>query len=214
MYLIYPFVCLSHLVLVKYYQWGKQPDSSTSLSWLPLQDVRPAGLPLLQRSVRHQARWLPGKTKTWQTLQVIICVHAHNPDLSSVWITTSFVWSHAAGSKSSALSFLSTATEINLLVLFKGVKKGHFKFLLSRLKGKKKKGDLRKYAESLPVTDCLPSISLHITRINSLLFMRLNRDHFYKLVRSMTLDFDFLPVPASMQSSANCLLGAITSHST
>lgn len=131
------------------------------------------------------------RLKTWQTLQVIICVHAHNPDLSSVWITTSFVWSHAAGSKSSALSFLSTATEINLLVLFKGVKKGHFKFLLSRLKGKKKKGDLRKYAESLPVTDCLPSISLHITRINSLLFMRLNRDHFYKLVRSMTLDFDF-----------------------
>lgn len=154
------------------------------------------------------------RLKTWQTLQVIICVHAHNPDLSSVWITTSFVWSHAAGSKSSALSFLSTATEINLLVLFKRVKKGHFKFLLSRLKGKKKKGDLRKYAESLPVTDCLPSISLHITRINSLLFMRLNRDHFYKLVRSMTLDFDFLPVPASMQSSANCLLGAITSHST
>lgn len=152
------------------------------------------------------------RLKTWQTLQVIICVHAHNPDLSSVWITTSFVWSHAAGSKSSALSFLSTTTEINLLVLFKGVKKGHFKFLLSRLKGKK--GHLRKYAESLPVTDCLPSISLHITRINSLLFMRLNRDHFYKLVRSMTLDFDFLPVPASMQSSANCLLGAITSHST
>lgn len=47
----------------------------------------------------------------------------------------------------------------------RGLKKGHFKFLLSRLKGKK--GDLRKYAESLPVTDCLPSISLHITRINS-----------------------------------------------
>lgn len=82
------------------------------------------------------------RLKTWQTLQVIICVHAHNPDLSSVWITTSFVWSHAAGSKSSALSFLTTATEINLLVLFKGVKKGHFKFLLSRLKGEKKKKEI------------------------------------------------------------------------
>lgn len=205
MYLIYPFVCLSHLVLVKYYQWGKQPDSSTSLSWLPLQDVRPAGLPLLQRSVRHQARWLPGKTKTWQTMQVIICVHVHNPDLSSVWITTSFVWSHAAGSKSSALSFLSTATEINLLVLFKGVKKGHFKFLLSRLKGKK-----RRFKKICWVTSChwLPAqyFPAHNPHKLTLLFMRLIRDNFYKLVRSMTLDFDVLPVPASMQSSANCLL--------
>lgn len=46
-------------------QWGKQLDSSTSLSWLPLQDLRPTGLPLLQGSVRYQTRRLPGKTKTW-----------------------------------------------------------------------------------------------------------------------------------------------------
>lgn len=43
-------------------QWGKQLDASTPLSWFPLQNLRPAGLPLLQGSVWHQTRWLPGKT--------------------------------------------------------------------------------------------------------------------------------------------------------
>lgn len=44
------------------WQRGKQPDPGTPLPRLPLQDLRSPGLPLLQRSVRHQTRRLPGET--------------------------------------------------------------------------------------------------------------------------------------------------------
>lgn len=52
-----------------FHQWREQPDTGAPLPRLPLQNLRPAGLPLLPGALRDQTRWLPGRSKhcTWST---------------------------------------------------------------------------------------------------------------------------------------------------
>lgn len=84
---MYLFFCfLARWVLHSTFQWGKQPDPSTPLSWLPLQDLRPAGLPLLQGSVRYQTGWLPGKTKAPAETQPVIIA------FTLLWMINQLIW--------------------------------------------------------------------------------------------------------------------------